>query len=100
MAKLSWSAVTVDGTVTQDGPTISDAQMDRFLDWVWYAYPQFDLDVEDGETPIPLPRNNANTAKAVRDWADAQWRGTKANVLRHERNEVAEAARDAILDIS
>jgi hypothetical protein len=94
MAKLFFGAEAVTGTVTQDGPTLSDPNMDRFLDWVWYAYPQFQ---PDGVTP--KPKTNANVADAIRDWGLGLWRGTKANVLRWERDEAAQAARDAIGDL-
>ena len=93
MANLTWTISASVGTVEQDSPTLSDAQMDRFLDWLVYAYPQLD---GNGD---PLPVNNAVKAAAFRDWADAAWAGTKANVLNWEKNEAAQVARDGIGDI-
>ena len=95
MAKLSWTIEAASGTVTEDSPTLSDANMDRFLDWIWYAYPQMD----EADPPAPLPRNPANEAQAFRDWANAQWQGTKANVLRWEKTEAAQSASDGVPDI-
>lgn len=94
MAKLTWQITTSVGTVTQDGPDLSDAQMQRFLDWLWYAYPQLDVDGN------PLNRTNANQAQAFRDWADTAYQGTKANVLRWEKQEAAQAAAEAVTDIA
>jgi len=93
MAKLTWTLDVTAGIVTQDSPTISDANMDRFIDWCLYAYPQLD---ENGD---PLPVTNAVKAAAFRDFARSQWQGVKANVLRWEQQEAAQAAREAVNDI-
>ena len=93
MAKLTWTIETAAGTVSKDGPVIADEDMDRFLDWIWVAYPQFEI---DGVTP--KPRNSANDAAAFRDWADFQWAFNKERVLNHEQNAAAQIARDAISD--
>jgi hypothetical protein len=90
MANLTWGLRSTPGDVDKDGPTISDANMVRFIDWMWYAYPQ--IDNTDPENPVPKPRTPANEADAFRDWATAQWQGTKANVLRWERLEAAQEA--------
>jgi hypothetical protein len=92
-AEISWSVETSAGTVTQTSPTLSDPQMDRFINWVLYAYPQVD---GNGD---PLPVTNAVKAAAVRDWMTAQWHGTKTNVLRWEKQEAAQAARDGVADL-
>lgn len=94
MAKISWIVETSAGTVTHESPTISNAQMQRFLDWVWSAYPQTEPD------DSPSEKTSATVAVAVTEWAQAQWRGTKANILRHERLEAAQAASDAVSDLS
>jgi len=94
MADIKWTVTTSAGVVENSSPTLSDANMTRFIDWAWYAYPQFQA---DGTTP--KPRNLANEAAAVREWMEAQWQGTKANVIRWEENEAAQAARDAIADL-
>lgn len=94
MAKLTWTIDHNAATLSEDSPTVSDVQMDRFIDWLWYAYPQLD---ENGDV---LPRTLANEAQAFRDWANIQWLGTKANVIRWERSEAAQAASDAVQDLS
>ena len=94
MANLTWTVVNSVGTITQDSPTFSDENMTRFTDWCWYAYPQYEVDGVTLKT-----KNNANIAQAVRDWMTAQYEGTKANVLRWERLEAAQAASDAVADL-
>lgn len=44
MANISFSIASAVGNVTRDGPTTSDAQMTRFLDYIWDAYPQLNAD--------------------------------------------------------
>lgn len=97
MAQLSWSIQTSAGTTTFNGPTISDANMDRFLDWVWDAYPQY---VDPDATPKVLKtKNNANLAAAYRDWAQGQWRGLVDQVKRFEDEPAAKSAKDKITKI-
>jgi len=93
MAKLTWQIETSAGTVTEDGPVISDANMARFVDYLWVQFPQLDGNND------PLPRNAANEAQAFRDWADKQWRETKRDVLRKEKEAAAALARDAVGDL-
>lgn len=94
MAKLTWTITTTAGTVARDGPEISEANMQRFRDWLWLKFPQLD---EEGN---PLARTPANEAQAFRDWADVQWQVTKRNVLDHERQVAAQAAQDGVEDIT
>lgn len=94
MANFTWTVVTSNGTISQDGPTISDTNMQRFLDFVWEVYPQYEA---DGETR--KAKTNANLAASVRDWMTAQWNGTKAAVLQFEKAEAAKAAREGISDL-
>jgi len=94
MAKFSVSFETAAGTVTVDGPTLSDAQMDRLINWAVYQFPQLD---ENGD---PLPVTNAVKAASLRELGESLWRGTKNNVLRHEANEAAQAARESVEDIA
>ncbi len=91
MANLFFGVVTSAGTVVHDTPELSNADADRFADYVWSAYPQIE---NDGTTP--KPRNNANLANAFRAWASALWAGTQANILRYERTEAERVARDGI----
>lgn len=95
MAKLTWTITTSAGSVSQDGPVISEANMTRFRDWLWAWYPQYEADGETLKT-----RNAANEAQAFRDWADAQWEAAKNKVLHWERQAAEQTARDAVTDIT
>lgn len=75
MAKLSFSITSAIGTVTFDSPTLTDAQMLKFLDYIWATFPQLNVD------GTPKPRTNANLADAYRAWAATIWAGTKDAVL-------------------
>ncbi len=92
MANLFFGVVTNAGTVTHDTPTISTADIDRFADYVWAHYPQLNPD------GTPKPKTNANLADAFRNWAEALWSGTQANILRHEKVAAAKAASDGVGD--
>ena len=86
MARLTWTIETTAGTVAQDGPTISDANMDRFLDWLNVLFPQLDVNGN------PLPRTPARDAQSFRDWVTVQeWPDTRDTVLRWE-DEIAHQA--------
>ncbi len=93
MAKLSWTVETSAGTVTHDGPTLTDAQMQRFLDWVWATERQLEPD------GTPKPRTLANVTASVRDWGRSQWRDTKTDVRKYEANAAAQAARNSVADL-
>ena len=94
MATLTWEITTTAGTVSESGPDISDANMDRFFEtWVLARYPQLD---ENGD---PLPVTNATKAAAFREYAQGEWEVVKAQVLRYEQQEAAKAAADAVNDI-
>lgn len=80
-------------SVTQSSASYSDANGQRFSDWIWAAYPQVD---ENGD---PLPDTQANRAQSFRDFADAMFGGIKANVLRYERQQAAAAASSGVGDI-
>lgn len=93
MATLNWNITNAAGSVDFASPDISEANMDRFIAWVLYAYPQLD---ENGD---PLPVTNAVKAQAFRDFAQGQWKGVVANVKRWEAQEAAQAAAEAVTDI-
>ena len=80
-------------TVSQLSNSYSDANGQRFSDYLWGAYPQLD---ENGD---PLPDTNANRAQAFRDFADAIFEATKQNVLRHEKQAAKAAAEAGVGDI-
>jgi len=93
MAKLTWTFETPAGTVTRDSPLLDGTDprtgkkhYERFLDWLWYAFPQLEA---DGETP--KPRTPANEAKAWQDWAKKEWNRTSVTVRQWERREAAQA---------
>jgi hypothetical protein len=79
-------------TVDHASQTYSDANGQRFSDYIWASYPQLDVDGN------PLPDTPANRAQAFRDWADAIYAGTKANVLRWEDQQLKEAVAPPPLD--
>ena len=93
MAEFTQELVTTAGTVTTTRD-LSNANMLRFTDWVWVAYPQYEVD----EVTLK-PKTNANLADSVRDYHEAIWQGTKANVLRQERLDAAKTASDGVPDL-
>ncbi len=94
MAKLSWGIEASIGSRTTDGPTVSDANMDRFLDYLWFSFPQW-VDPND-ESQGLKPRNAANLAAAFDEWQQAQWTQVVADVKSWEKATAAQAAADAI----
>jgi len=96
MANLTFSATATAGTITHTSATYTDATMTRFTDWCWYAYPQY---VVDGDPSSGVKtKNNANVAAAVRDAFAALVEGLKANVIRYEKSEAAQAAQTGVPD--
>ena len=77
------------GTVTSNGPELTAGEEQRYLDWVWEAYPQYEA---DGVTL--KAKTNANVANAIRDHHRGLWRGIVAQVVRRDEI-VAEAAAKA-----
>lgn len=94
MAKLTFSITSAIGNLSVDSPTLTDPQMQRFLDFIWDAYPQFTADGITRKT-----KNNANLAQCYREWAAGLWEGTKANVMSYERTKASVAASAAVTDI-
>jgi hypothetical protein len=84
------SYTTDAGTITQPSKIYSEINGQRFVDYIWIAYPQ--IDYTDPENPVPKPRTQQNEAQAYRDFADAMFAGVKANVLRQEDKILKEAA--------
>lgn len=82
------------GAQTTNHPslTYSDANGQRFSDYIWANYPQLDVDGN------PLPDTPANRNAAFQDWADAIYAGTKANVLRWEDQQLKEAVSPPPID--
>lgn len=95
MARLSWTVTTTAGTVTHNGPEISEANMTRFRDWLWANFP---LPMNPDGTA--KTRNAANEAQAFREWADRQWQATKADVVNWDGGKAAEVARNAVGDLT
>ncbi len=90
---ITWKVETSAGVV-EETKALGDVQMLRFIDWVFYAYPQ--IDYTDPENPVPKPRTPATEGAAVKDWMAANWLGTKANVETWEKREAAQAAVDEV----
>ena len=86
MVNFTLSYIADAGTVSQDSKIYSEANGQRFLDWIWVAYPQLD---ENGD---PVDRDQASEVQAFRDFADGFYAGTKANVLREEDRALKDAA--------
>ena len=92
MVNFTLSYIADAGTVSQDSKIYSEANGQRFLDWIWVAYPQLD---ENGD---PLPRTQANEVAAYKDFADGMFAGVKANVLRAEDHALKDAVTPPPLD--
>ena len=95
MANLTFAITTSSGTASYDSPNITDENMQRFVDWVWKYFPQYDVD----EITV-LPRTPATEAAAFRQWAARQYEKTKERVLREEREEASRSAVAAIPDFT
>jgi hypothetical protein len=94
VAKLSFDIQSNIGNLTVDGPTLTDAQMQRFLDYIWTAYPQLNADGS------PKTKNAANLANSYRAWANGIWQGTVNNVLSFEQQNAAVTASAAVQPIA
>ena len=94
MAKLTWTIETSTGTVSHDSPVTSDANMARFIDFLWTNWPQMEVDSDGIETPVS--RTPAAEVQCFRDWADLQWLNTKQEVLEFERMVAKQAAAEGI----
>lgn len=94
MANLRFTFVATAGTVNQNGPTITAPQEVLFIDWLWAQYAPTDTTEGSPTFGQTLPRNTANEAQAFRNYADALWRGTRANVIRwkHDLDKAAVTA--------
>ncbi|MFA5897879.1 MAG: hypothetical protein WC829_02075 [Hyphomicrobium sp.] len=95
MAKISIALTSAIGNTSHDWPVLSDAQMTRFLDYLWDTYPQYEV---DGITR--KARTNANLVLCYQAWSTALWNGTKANVLSYERDKAAQLARAGVADLA
>jgi hypothetical protein len=89
MVDLTLTLVATGGTIDHTKTGSAETET-RYLDWIWYSYPQYD--VTDPENPVPKPDTPANRADAWREWAAVTLDSTWQNVKRWEQ---LEAARDA-----
>jgi hypothetical protein len=93
MVDLTLTLVATGGTI--DHTKTGSAQTEqRYLDWIWYAYPQFEV---DGVTP--KPDTPANRAAAWREWATVTLDSTWTNVKRWEQIEAAREAAGNVGDL-
>ena len=85
MANLRITFVGTAGNVIANGPDLSPAQENLFIDWLWEFYAPVDAN------GVKLTRNAANEAQAFRNYAAAMWKGTRSNVVRwkHELDKSA-----------
>lgn len=93
-AKFDLSFTLGANTITQTSHVYADAAGQRFSDYIWAKYPQYDVDGN------PLPDTNANRVKAFRDFADGYFQAIKNDVIRYEKERDAQAARDAVSDLT
>ena len=89
-ASFELTYTTDAGAITQPSKTYSEANGQRFVDWIWAAFPQLDMNNN------PLPRTQQNEVQAYRDFADKFYADTKAAVLSYERQEAAQDAADNV----
>ena len=89
-AHFELSYTTDAGTITQSSKTYSEVNGQRFVDWIWVAFPQLDMN------NIPLPRTQANEVAAYRDFADDFYGEVLQKVLAHERQVAAQDAVDNV----
>lgn len=97
MASITWKVETAAGMVEKSTPALPEESIERFIDWVWYQYPQ--IDMTDPNNPVSKPRTQATEVDAVNDWMAAEWVKTKNLVVGWEQREAAQAASDAIAEL-
>ena len=90
MAHFELSYITDAGTITHSSKIYSEANGQRFVDWIWIAFPQLDINNQ------PLPRTQANEVQAFRDYADDFYGDTKTDVLDSEKQIAAQEAVDNV----
>ena len=90
MAHFTLTYTTDAGVIDQDSKIYSEANGDRFVDWIWAAFPQLDINNN------PLPRTQQNEVQAYRDFADQFYADTKTKVLDHEKQVAAQDAVDNV----
>lgn len=98
MAQFTISYTSAAGDISHDSPAYSDANGDKFTDWLYATYPAYSEPDEDGNVTI-LPQTLARTAQAFRDWADAEHAALKKKVVHHIRHHAAQDAANAVPDI-
>lgn len=93
-ANLRYSFVGTGGTVTVNAPSLNAQQEALFIDWLWEFYAPVDTTPDSPTLGQKLTRNAANEAQAYRNWAAADWNGTRASIVRwkHELDKAAVAA--------
>lgn len=81
MANLTWGITTDGGSISEDSPAVSEANIQRFVAYLNARSP----DLTD--------------AQAFRAWARSEWNKTKKTVIEWEKTQAAIAAKDAVQDI-
>jgi hypothetical protein len=96
MAKLTIQLETLAGTATYTGPEVTEANMDRFVEYLWGRYAPFD-DVPPGG--FIKPRSPATEIEAFQNWGGRLWITLKDLVKKAERKTAQDAANAAIVDL-
>lgn len=87
MAQITISFEGTAGTITKAGKVWDASQEARFLNWIWSQYAPKD-EVEGSETfGEVLPRSPQTMGVAFGNFMNSIMEGTKANILRWEKEE-------------
>ncbi len=98
MATITMQINTGQGTVTRNR-TVSGAHLVRMLTAYKGLLGQVPSGPADPETGI-VPMRDMTDEECILAWADGLMAGTKANVLRWERDQAAVTASNAITEIT
>lgn len=86
-ANFRFTYVATPGNVQHNGPALNAQQEALLNNWLWANYAPTDT-VEGSPTfGQVLPRNTANEAEAYKRWADATWKGTRAQIRKWKREQ-------------
>jgi len=81
-ANFRYTFVATDGTVVVNSPALTVQQEDLLIDWLWEFYAPVDVTPGSPTLGQKLPRTPQNEAQAYRNWAAADWKGTRASIVR------------------
>jgi len=87
MAQITISFDATAGTITKAGKVWDSSQEARFLNWVWAQYAPKDEVVDSPTFGQTLPRSPQTMGVAFGNFMASIMEGTKANILRWEKEE-------------